>query len=254
MKKSFYSVLADGFKEQKRIALVTDLHAQSYKRVTDGLLKISPDYILMAGDILEALDGSSDEINERAFGIFAESAKIAPTFYVTGNHEDGGVHSGRKKWREYHSAERVYTEKNLQRIKDSGVHFLLDSYEIVDGIAFGGLASGLILENSLPNLDFLEEFAALDAPKVLLCHHPEYYGSYVKKYPIDLTVSGHAHGGQWRFFGRGMYAPGQGIFPKYTSGVHEGRFVISKGLKRTIIPPRIFNPTEIVVIDIKTRG
>ena len=251
MKKSFYSIFADTFKEPKRMALVADLHSQSYKRVINGLLEISPDYILMAGDIFEGLDGSFDETNEKAFGILFEAAKIAPTFYVTGNHEDGGIHSERKKWRENHSLKRIYTEKNIQRIKDSGVHFLLDSYEIVDGIAFGGLASGLILENSLPNLNCLKEFSALDAPKVLLCHHPEYYDSYVKKYPIELIVSGHAHGGQWRFFGRGVYAPGQGLFPKYTSGVYDGRLVISKGLKRTVIPPRIFNPTEIVVINIK---
>ena len=237
--------------KEARIALIADLHAQSYDRVIDELVKLSPDYILMAGDILEQLDGSSDEINEKAFGIFSEAARIAPTFYVTGNHEDGGAHSGRKKWKEYHSIERKYSKENLQRIKESGVHFLLDSYEIFDGIAFGGLASGLILEGSRPNLEFLEEFSRVDAPKVLLCHHPEYYEQYVKKYPIDLIVSGHAHGGQWRIFGRGLYAPGQGVFPKYTSGIHDGRFIISKGLKRTVIPPRIFNPTEIVVIEIE---
>ena len=251
MKKSFYSVCKDTFLKEARIALIADLHAQSYDRVIDELVKLSPDYILMAGDILEQLDGSSDEINEKAFGIFSEAARIAPTFYVTGNHEDGGAHSGRKKWKEYHSIERKYSKENLQRIKESGVHFLLDSYEIFDGIAFGGLASGLILEGSRPNLEFLEEFSRVDAPKVLLCHHPEYYEQYVKKYPIELIVSGHAHGGQWRIFGRGLYAPGQGVFPKYTSGIHDGRFIISKGLKRTVIPPRIFNPTEIVVIEIE---
>lgn len=251
MKKSFYSICGDSFSQQIRMALVADLHAQEYKRVADELRSLHPDYILMAGDILEMLDGSANEKNEKAFGIFAEAAKIAPAFYVTGNHEDGGVHSGRKKWKEYHSIERKYSDENVRRIKESGVHFLLDSYEIVNGIAFGGLASGLILENSTPNLAFLEEFSRVDAPKVLLCHHPEYYEEYIRKYPIELTVSGHAHGGQWRFFGRGVYAPGQGLFPKYTSGVHEGRFIISKGLKKTIIPPRIFNPTEIVVIDIK---
>jgi predicted MPP superfamily phosphohydrolase len=101
----------------------------------------------------------------------------------------------------------------------------------------------------MPDLEFLEAFSRLSEPKVLLCHHPEYYEPYVKNLPIELTLSGHAHGGQWRFFGRGVYAPGQGLFPKYTSGIHDGRFIISRGLKRTLIPPRIFNPTEIVIID-----
>ena len=249
MKKSFYSLESDIFPRRARMALVTDLHAQSYRRVVRELQKLKPDYILMAGDILEALDGRYDTTNEKTFGIFSAAAAIAPTFYATGNHEDGATHSERRKWREKHCSDRIYTKDNIDRIKSSGVHFLLDSFEVVDGIAFGGLASGLILKGSVPNLEFLKEFAELDAPRVLLCHHPEYYEKYVKQYSFELIVSGHAHGGQWRFFGRGVYAPGQGMFPKYTSGIHDGRFVISKGLKKGVIP-RIFNPTEIVVIDV----
>lgn len=249
MKTSIYRLENTDLPRGKRMALVTDLHAQSPKAVIEALQKISPDYILMAGDIFEAFDGSYDDTNEKVFELLTESVKIAPTFYSTGNHEDGGVHSERKKWCETHRKERKYTEENLLRIHKSGVHFLLDSYVCVDGIAFGGLASGVILEGAVPNLGFLEEFAQVQAPKVLLCHHPEYYEPYVRQYPISLTVSGHAHGGQWRFFGRGVYAPGQGLFPKYTSGIHDGRFVISRGLKKTVIPPRIFNSRQIVIID-----
>ena len=76
---------------------------------------------------------------------------------------------------------------------------------------------------------------------------------HIKQQDIDLVVSGHAHGGQWRFFGRGVFAPGQGLFPKYTAGVHDDRLVISRGLKKTVMPPRIFNPLEIVVIDIEVK-
>ncbi|MBQ3816071.1 MAG: metallophosphoesterase, partial [Clostridia bacterium] len=55
---------------------------------------------------------------------------------------------------------------------------------------------------------------------ILLCHHPEYWEPLVHGRRIELTVSGHAHGGQWRIFGRGVYAPGQGLFPRYTSGLY----------------------------------
>ena len=75
---------------------------------------------------------------------------------------------------------------------------------------------------------------------------------YLKERGIDLLLSGHAHGGQFQFFGQGVFAPGQGIFPKYTTGVHDGRFVISRGLCNTAKPiPRLFNPTELVIIDIE---
>ena len=87
--------------------------------------------------------------------------------------------------------------------------------------------------------------------KILLCHHPE----YINKIPesIQLVLSGHAHGGQWRFYDpihrtwRGVFAPGQGLFPKLTEGVH-GRHVISRGLNNTTWIPRFFNEPEIVYI------
>ena len=66
---------------------------------------------------------------------------------------------------------------------------------------------------------------------------------------MDLIVCGHAHGGQWRLFGRGIYAPGQGLFPRYTSGLHGGVCVISRGLSGCTRIPRIFNPPEIPLIE-----
>ena len=249
MKRTVYRLSVPQFGRHFRMALVTDLHAREPEGVLRVLKAEKPDYILLGGDILEALDGSCDELNEKAFGIFKGCADIAPTFYCTGNHEDGGVHSGGRKWKEGKCKPRDYTCENIERIKASGVIFLLNSYAVADGISFGGLASGLINEDNRPDIGFLDEFSRIDAPKILICHHPEYYEKYIRERDIDLTVSGHAHGGQWRIFGRGVYAPGQGLFPKYTSGVHDGRLVISRGLKKGIIP-RFFNRKEIVIIEI----
>lgn len=249
MKKTYYRLPEGNFNKHFRLAVVSDLHTQKCPGLIEGLESAAPDYILMPGDIFEALDGRYDDVNEKTFEILSRAAKIAPTFYSPGNHEDGGVRSHSKKWKRMGAMERNYTSENVRKIKESGVHFLVDEAVMTDGILFGGLASGFILEGRKPNLDFLNEFASADVPKVLLCHHPEYYEPYIKELPIELTVSGHAHGGQWRFFGRGVYSPGQGLFPKYTSGVHYGRFVISKGLKKSTVPPRIFNPREIVIID-----
>jgi predicted MPP superfamily phosphohydrolase len=249
MKKTFYRLSGKPLGRSARIALVSDLHAQTPDGVLEALKDVAPDYILLAGDILEALDGSLDSLNERAFGIFKGCADIAPTFYCTGNHEDGGVHSGSRKWQKCGGRKREYTKENLDRISSSGVRMLFNSCTLCDGIAFGGLMSGLICKNGEPDLSFLHSFSKADAPKVLICHHPEYYEKYVKALDFDLVVSGHAHGGQWRIFGRGVYAPGQGLFPKYTAGVHDNRLVISRGLKKGIIP-RFFNPTEIEIIDL----
>ncbi len=249
MKTTKYKISSSGFFKHCRMALLADLHSQDSAQIISILQNEKPNYILMAGDMLEPLDGSADAKNKDAFEIFGLCASIAPTFYSTGNHEDGGIHSQSPKWKVGDGKPRIYTDDNIERIKASGVNFLLDSFVFKDGIAFGGLASGLILDNNMPNLEFLHEFAHIDAPKILLCHHPEYYEKYIKELPIDLIVSGHAHGGQWRMFGRGIYAPGQGLFPKYTSGVHDGRFVISRGLNTSCPIPRLFNQREVVIIE-----
>ncbi len=248
MKTSSYRLFAERFGRQLLFALVSDLHGEDPSKALDVLREKRPDYILMPGDILERLNGEDDFKHQNGFRLLSEAAEIAPVFYCTGNHEDGGVHSWRVSWN-IRTKPRVYHETDRYLIRESGVNFLEDSFMIRDGIAFGGLQSGLINEGGKPSLAWLDEFFALDMPKVLLCHHPEYYEKYLKERPIDLIVSGHAHGGQWRFFGRGVFAPGQGIFPKYTRGVHDDRFVIGTGLKKgSVLIPRLFNSPEIVFV------
>ena len=96
-------------------------------------------------------------------------------------------------------------------------------------------------------MGWLTDFAALPGYHILLSHHPEYFPFIPQS--IELILSGHAHGGQWRVLGRGVYAPGQGFWPKWTSGIIDGRMVVSRGLANTAKLPRINNPTEIVYME-----
>ena len=251
MKKTFYKIKSNKFGRNIRFLLVSDLHSQDYHEPLKLMKEASPDYILFAGDIFEPLNEKFSQMNSAIYPFLHEAVKIAPVFYCTGNHEDGSVHSELTKEERLESRERVYCDAFWREIEKSGITLLIDDYTVVDGISIGGLASGLLYKSGVPNLDFLEKFSKIKGPKVLISHHPEYYPKYMQNTDIDLIVSGHAHGGQWRFFGRGVFAPGQGLFPKYTAGVHDNRFVISRGLKKTVIPPRIFNPCEIVVIDVE---
>ena len=101
----------------------------------------------------------------------------------------------------------------------------------------------------VPKLSWLKSFEAEPGYKILLCHHPEYFPLYLRDRDIDLVLSGHAHGGQIRIFNHGLFAPGQGIWPQYTAGMHEGKMIISTGLANTGgLIPRINNDTELVVI------
>ena len=248
MKITEYTLKTGRFRRPLCLALVSDLHGSDPTAPLQALRQASPDYILMPGDIFEHLDGTEERGFENGLELLREAAKICPTFYSAGNHEDGATRSWSMKWRKTVRA-REYNVSDIEKIKNTGVYVLEDGFAELDGVAFGGLLTGLIFEGREPKTDWLDEFCSLESPKVLLCHHPEYYEKYLKDKNIDIIVSGHAHGGQWRFFGRGVFAPGQGLFPKYTYGVHDNRFVISTGLKTGIIP-RFFNPPEVVFVRI----
>jgi len=247
VKLNEYFIENKNFNKKYRFAIISDLHGSDVSGALERLVAARPDAIFAAGDIFERLDGSRQTKNEMGFLLLREAAAIAPTFYALGNHEIGGAHS--------YLPRRAYgapiSEENRARILETGVTFLENDFVLFDGIAVGGLTSGSINEGREPSLSWLDGFCASDEPKVLICHHPEYYEKYLASKNIDLIVSGHAHGGQWRFFGRGVFAPGQGLFPRYTSGVYDNRLVVSRGLKKGRVIPRLFNPTEVVVVSLR---
>ena len=238
MKITEYSIKAPVEKPLKA-AFISDTHDKPYGKVVDKIKSEHVDLILCTGDIIY---GHNDK-TVYALDMLRELVKIAPVFMSLGNHEGGAV----KKVR-----------RNCKKI---GVTLLENDFVEFEGIMIGGLTSGLISNDAPvtehhwqmtppPDLEWLKAFSCLDGFKLLLNHHPEYYPVYIKDLNIDLTLSGHAHGGQCRFFGRGLFAPGQGLFPKYTSGMHDGRFIISQGLANNAPPvPRLFNPKELIFIN-----
>ena len=227
-------------KTNLNIALVTDLHGCAFQNLVERLRSESPDVILLAGDLMEDAELVDEWSNGYAF--LRTCASIAPTYYSLGNHETIGSSRKGKKYT------LDVIEEIRPRIAKTGATFLHDESVLWNNIRICGLTSGLTQSTNVPNARALAEFAAAKEFRILLCHHPEYYEPYVRPTNIELTVCGHAHGGHWRFFGRGVYAPGQGIFPKYTSGVVDGRCVISRGVGDHTRIPRICNPRELVII------
>lgn len=256
MKTARYSLTTDKKGISISLAVVADLHAKDPEAVIYALKLAKPDIILCAGDIFECFDSANDEKNENGFRLFENAAKIAPVYYCLGNHEtEGEAVSDNPDICEY----KCIPQSVLDRLNDIGVKTVFDTY-ICHGehIAIGGLVSALNRPSGAPNMEFLHRFsdAGNDIYKILICHHPEYYPQYLKDTDIDLTVSGHAHGGQWRLFGRGLFAPGQGLLPKYTSGIYDKKLAVSRGCSnstRHLYVPRLFNPVEIMIIDIKTK-
>ena len=247
-----------------KIALVADLHDHPYLQIIGSFKAEHPDFIAINGDLLyAAIPGHSiyEHVPESrqhfkytkyAQYFLKEAVQIAPVLFSTGNHE------------------LYLNERDREFLSNLGVIFLDDSFSTFDGLVFGGLSSSYkYLANTgtsstkdehqsrwntvftKVNTDWLDVFEQEPGYKILLCHHPEFYDRYLRDRNIDLILAGHAHGGQIRIFKRGLYAYGQGWFPKYTSGLSDGKLIVSRGLANTSRIPRIFNPTELVYIKLK---
>jgi predicted MPP superfamily phosphohydrolase len=106
-------------------------------------------------------------------------------------------------------------------------------------------------EGVLHSPEQLRELAGTDGFAILLSHRPEYFWRYAES-GIDLTLSGHAHGGQFRLpLIGGLYAPGQGVFPEYDSGVYtygHTHMIVSRGIGQSSFPLRFNNRPELVII------
>lgn len=234
-----------------RVVQISDLHNATFGKENEKLLvkiqELSPDIVVLTGDLVD-----SNHTNIEVALAFAEKvAADYPTYYITGNHED---------WLE--ESDKLELLEGLERV---GVVCLADEYvEIKRGdskITLIGLNDeGLggiklkVTEETTGEPKFLTENEDTSGLQILLAHEPQYMENYTK-YNVNLVFSGHAHGGQFRmpFVGGGLVAPGQGLFPKYTEGVHvmnETTMIISRGLGNSIIPVRVFNRPEIVCVEL----
>lgn len=268
MKEKFvlseYTIPA-GLQGKLTIGLVSDLHESDPREALRCLHQGKPDLIMVAGDTFERhgkgkdtqivqeeswtqkilrcalmkmddlfdrISGEKNRDSGYAYQFLQEAGQIAPVFLSVGNHE----------W--------YFLPEDWKVMKGSGA-VLLDNDECevrIEGILLriGGLSSDV-------DPGWLERFCEKDGYKILLCHHPEYYDRYLKEKPIDLILSGHAHGGQIRIGNRGIYAPGQGLFPKYTKGIYHGKLIVTTGASNTASVPRWGNPCEAVMVHLERR-
>lgn len=251
LKTVFYVVETEKVNQPVRIALITDLHSDKYGKNQSTLIQAvarqKPDLVLLVGDIFD--DNGTYENAEITIKQLAEKY---PCYYVTGNHEYWG-----------------YDVSNILNIVASyGITILsgeCDTIEIngqalnICGVddpdAKKYLTEGVAIEEQLKAVEEKALAAGADNYTILLSHRPELY-EYYQNYAFDLVLCGHAHGGQWRipFLLNGLYAPHQGLFPKYAGGRYNyeaGTMIVSRGLARESTPiPRIFNRPELVIIDI----
>ena len=239
-----YTVVSPKLTAEVRLAVVTDFHSSdNADDVVAMVTSCAPDAVLMVGDMFD--DDIANRPTERALSLMRQLSAQYPCYYVSGNHEawTGEMDALYQQTEEagvtvLRMSSGVLTVRG-QRIALCGVP---DPYEMV-------LSGAPDTEEQLRQA--LEDVDSADFT-VLLAHRPELLAKYAQ-FPLDLVVSGHAHGGQVRIPGvlNGLYAPNQGWFPKLAGGAYtqDGTtLIVSRGLAVRTRLPRIFNRPEVVLV------
>ena len=247
-----YEVVSDRIPqdfEGFRIAQVSDLHNAEFGEGNEKLIQLlsqtDPDVIVITGDLI---DSRHTDI-EIALDFARQAIKLAPVYYVSGNHE-ARVH-------EYEDLKIGLAEAGVVILENQKVQITWEG----ESITLMGIADPSFQEDYLfgdsesvarQAIEDLQNES--DGYTILLSHRPELFDLYVDT-GMDLVVSGHAHGGQFRLpFVGGLVAPNQGFFPKFD----EGRFteenttmIVSRGVGNSIIPVRFNNRPEIVLVTLR---
>ena len=244
IKTTHYKIKTDkNIKKPIKIIQISDLHNNKFGKDQSKLINIvkkeKPDFVVFTGDMVN----HGEYFNSMFLG--GSLTMYCPVYYVTGNHE--------------------------HYMKKHDMLFMLNEFEKMDvnvinntvvplkefGLDIIGLQGD---KNSLDNATATFNMATMVTDhrnfKLLLAHEPQYFEKFIdEKSDIDLVLTGHAHGGQWvlPIVRQGTYAPDQGMFPKYTEGLHSyksSKMIVSRGVGTMIKIPRIFNRPEVVCVEV----
>ena len=206
-----------------RLLVVSDLHNAPYSDLLPMLKGV--DALLIPGDVADRYHQQYDH----GIAFLREAAQRLPTFIGAGNHE--------LRLRQFDAFQAA--------VQNTGATWLMNSY-----VRYGELVIGCWYRPArYGQADMLPAMQSETGCRILLCHRPEDYILHLHDADVDLVLAGHAHGGQIRIAGHGLYAPGQGFFPKYTHGIC-GRMIISAGASNAVRVPRWGNPCELIQIDL----
>lgn len=247
-----YKIYSNKIDEKQKIVLISDLHNKNYgkdnDKVLDKIKEIRPDFILIAGDLVTARPKEKADV---ALTFARNVCDLCPVYYGMGNHE-------------YRL--QLYPEKYLitgyeDEIRKIGVTLLdnerVDAHEQINiaGLSIEKMYYKRFEKHSMEKAYVEKELGkcASDAFQILIAHNPEYFDAYAD-WGADLTVSGHLHGGIMRLpFLGGVISTRLTLFPRYDGGMFQKEdktMIVSRGLGMHTLPIRIFNPGELVVIEL----
>lgn len=250
-----YRCSAGKLKKDVKIILLSDLHNKSFgkgnRKLIEAIDKIAPDMIMIAGDMYTSAAGGDIRT---AWELVCTLAARYPIYYGNGNHE----HKTRLFPEQFGTMYQDFSDK----ISEAGVNHLVNEKVYLPALNMD--IYGLELEReyykkfkTVPMEEaYLERLLGKTEENrfsLLIAHNPDYFKTYAS-WGADLVVSGHVHGGLMRLpvLG-GVLSPALRLFPEYDGGEFKERnstMILSRGLGTHTLPIRIFNPGELVVIEL----
>lgn len=234
-----------------RIAHISDLHNAEMGEGNENLLALieqaEPDIIAITGDII---DFRRTDETEKALAFAENAMKIAPCYYVAGNHEAASSVYGELKSALAEAGVVILDNKGVRIEKNGEAVFLagVDDPDFRADYLFD--TSEIIMSSQLQQV-----LGSAYGYTILLSHRPELFDLY-KEYGVNLALCGHAHGGQIRLpLVGGILAPHQGFFPEYDGGLYsegETDMIVSRGIGNSSFPFRVNNRPEVIVIELQS--
>ncbi|MDZ4992079.1 phosphoesterase [Clostridium perfringens] len=244
-----------GIGKDIKVVHLSDLHGKEYGKNNKNLKKLilreKPDLVVATGDMID----SNLKNMEGIINFLSDLNKSAKVIFISGNNEQRS-----KKVNfifESLKSKGVIVLKNESiTLNLNGIKVnILGMFEVPNGVLNSPFkkVNGSYIYWCADKL--FKRLESLEGLKIVLSHYPENFEAEYSKYNFDVMFSGHAHGGQFRIpiVKRGLIAPGQGFFPKYTEGIHgnKNKLIISRGLGNSGRITRLFNRPEIVKVKIK---
>ncbi|PAV28777.1 metallophosphoesterase [Virgibacillus profundi] len=204
---------------------------KQFKKLIDKINAMKPDLIVFTGDLVDEPNNYnwSNDLIKLLHSLEATHGK----YWIYGNHDHGGYGTNIVK--------DVMEQADFKLLKNSHTVIEVENEQII----FAGI-DDVMLGN--PDLNMALQHANPDLFTVLLAHEPDFADTAVK-FPIDIQLSGHSHGGQVRlpFIGH-LYTPSfaeKYVQGKYTIGNDKLALYVNSGIGTTRLPYRFLCKPEI---------
>lgn len=244
---TFYRVTSSHVSEKLRVLFLSDLHLREYGEHNEELIQtvqeLDPDLILLGGDLVTFPNPEY----ENMLSLCCSLADVAPLYGVLGNHESEMIYGGGD-------------DQLAEKFSEAGVQLLRNETRTIqigeNNVELIGLEGALKDFYKYGASDCVESLSRqYDTFRICINHVPMAFVDYMQDAPFDLALAGHTHGGLIRLpvLGR-LYTAEEGLFPEYAGGMYQldsgAPLIVGCGLGDSNQIPRVYNPPELVLVDV----